>query len=151
MRNKVEEAMGGPPIDRLKAKVENFFQGTADVTETTFKSTGIGDFTTRILGNVTDYFAGKDTAFNNGYNNQAAVDYSSDNQDDVYKELFIKDNLYALDKNESKRLKDKIGSKQEDCGTTTEDARKACIKKYTKNAWPMPIGLLQYYGWKMKY
>ena len=114
MRNKVEEAMGGPPIDRLKAKVENFFQGTADVTETTFKSTGIGDFTTRILGNVTDYFAGKDTAFNNGYNNQAAVDYSSDNQDDVYKELFIKDNLYALDKNESKRLKDQIGSKQED-------------------------------------
>ena len=114
MRNKVEEAMGGPPIDRLKAKVENFFQGTADVTETTFKSTGIGDFTTRILGNVTDYFAGKDTAFNNGYNNQAAVDYSSDNKDDVYKELFIKDNLYALDKNESKRLKDQIGSKQED-------------------------------------
>ena len=114
MRNKVEEAMGGPPIDRLKAKVESFFQGTADVTETTFKSTGIGDFTTRILGNVTDYFAGKDTAFNNGYNNQAAVDYSSDNQDDVYKELFIKDNLYALDKNESKRLKDQIGSKQED-------------------------------------
>ena len=114
MRNKVEEAMGGPPIDRLKAKVESFFQGTADVTETTFKSTGIGDFTTRILGNVTDYFAGKDTAFNNGYNNQAAIDYSSDNQDDVYKELFIKDNLYALDKNESKRLKDQIGSKQED-------------------------------------
>ena len=44
-----------------------------------------------------------------------------------------------------------VGSKQEDCGTTTEAARKACIEKYTKNAWPMPIGLLQYYGWKMKY
>lgn len=44
-----------------------------------------------------------------------------------------------------------VGSKQEDCGTTTENARKACIEKYTKNAWPMPIGLLQYYGWKMKY
>ena len=44
-----------------------------------------------------------------------------------------------------------VGSKQEDCGTTTEDARKECIATYTKNAWPMPIGLLQYYGWKMKY
>ena len=44
-----------------------------------------------------------------------------------------------------------VGSKQEDCGTTTEDARKESIATYTKNASPMPIGLLQYYGWKMKY
>ena len=44
-----------------------------------------------------------------------------------------------------------VGSKQEDCGTTTEDARKKCIATYTNNASPMPIGLLQYYGWKMKY
>lgn len=114
MRNRVEEAMGGPPIDRLKANIENFFQGTADVTATTFKSTGIGDFTTRIVENITDYFAGKDTAFDRGYNNQAAVDYSTNSSDDIYKRLFAEDNLYTLDSNESKRLKAQIGSKQED-------------------------------------
>ena len=44
-----------------------------------------------------------------------------------------------------------VGSKQKDCGTTTEEARNKCIQTYTKTAAPMPIGLLQYYGWKMKY
>ena len=44
-----------------------------------------------------------------------------------------------------------VGSKPADCDTTTQDGRDKCLERYTKNAWPMPIGLLQYYGWKMKY
>lgn len=38
-----------------------------------------------------------------------------------------------------------------ECDVSTEEKRKACLEKYAKNAWPMPIDLLQYYGWKMKY
>ena len=37
------------------------------------------------------------------------------------------------------------------CVTTTQEGRNACVAKYTKTAQPMTIGLLQYYGWKMKY
>ena len=44
-----------------------------------------------------------------------------------------------------------VGSKPADCDTTTQDGRDKCLERYTKNAWPMPIALLQYYGWKMKY
>ena len=44
-----------------------------------------------------------------------------------------------------------VGSKPADCDTTTQDGRDKCLARYTKNAWPMPIGLLQYYCWKMKY
>ena len=44
-----------------------------------------------------------------------------------------------------------VGSKLADCDTSTQDGIKECVKTYTDHAWPMPIGLLQYYGWKMKY
>ena len=44
-----------------------------------------------------------------------------------------------------------VGAKQATCDVTTEDNRKACLKYYTSKAEPMPIALLQYYGWKMKY
>ena len=44
-----------------------------------------------------------------------------------------------------------VGAKQEGCDVTTEDNRKKCLEHYTNNAEPMPIALLQYYGWKMKY
>ena len=37
------------------------------------------------------------------------------------------------------------------CDATTQKGREECIAKYTKVAGFMPIGLLQYYGWKMKY
>ena len=37
------------------------------------------------------------------------------------------------------------------CDTSTQSKRDACVTYYSNNALPMPIGLLQYYGWKMKY
>ena len=44
-----------------------------------------------------------------------------------------------------------VGSRQSDCATTTQAGRDKCLKQYTETVGPMPIGLLQYYGWKMKY
>ena len=44
-----------------------------------------------------------------------------------------------------------VGSKKTDCDTTTQNGRDKCVEFYTTHAGPMPIGLLQYYGWKMKY
>ncbi len=44
-----------------------------------------------------------------------------------------------------------VGSKLEGCDTQTQDGRDKCVALFTKHASPMPIGLLQYYGWKMKY
>ena len=37
------------------------------------------------------------------------------------------------------------------CATATQEDRNKCIEQFTKGAGPMPINLLQYYGWKMKY
>ena len=44
-----------------------------------------------------------------------------------------------------------VGSKLSDCNTATQEGRNKCIEQYTKGGGPMPIGMLQYYGWKMKY
>ena len=37
------------------------------------------------------------------------------------------------------------------CDVTTQDGREKCVTYYSDNASAMPIALLQYYGWKMKY
>ena len=37
------------------------------------------------------------------------------------------------------------------CDVSTQEKRDKCVAYYSKTASPMPIGLLQYYGWKMKY
>lgn len=37
------------------------------------------------------------------------------------------------------------------CDVTTQDGREKCVTYYSNNASAMPIALLQYYGWKMKY
>ena len=44
-----------------------------------------------------------------------------------------------------------IVSPTKNCDVSTQDGRNKCVTYYSKNAEPMPIGLLQYYGWKMKY
>ena len=44
-----------------------------------------------------------------------------------------------------------IVSPTKNCDVSTLDGRNKCVTYYSTNAEPMPIGLLQYYGWKMKY
>ena len=44
-----------------------------------------------------------------------------------------------------------IVSQTTHCDVSTQDGRDKCVAYYSKTASPMPIGLLQYYGWKMKY
>ena len=44
-----------------------------------------------------------------------------------------------------------IVSPTKNCDVSTQTERDKCVTYYSKNAEPMPIGLLQYYGWKMKY
>lgn len=44
-----------------------------------------------------------------------------------------------------------IVSPTKNCDVSTQTERDKCVKYYSENAEPMPIGLLQYYGWKMKY
>ena len=44
-----------------------------------------------------------------------------------------------------------IASQTTHCDVSTQDGRNKCVAYYSKKASPMPIGLLQYYGWKMKY
>ena len=44
-----------------------------------------------------------------------------------------------------------VGSSTTKCDVSTQEKRNKCIEDYSKDASPMPIGLLQYYGWKMKY
>lgn len=44
-----------------------------------------------------------------------------------------------------------IVSPTKNCDVSTQTEREKCVKYYSEHAEPMPIGLLQYYGWKMKY
>ena len=45
-----------------------------------------------------------------------------------------------------------VGSKTESfCNPKNKEGVEACIKYFTEHVGPMPIGVLQYYGWKMKY
>lgn len=46
---------------------------------------------------------------------------------------------------------DRHGNVGGSCATATQEDRNKCIEQFTKGGGPMPINLLQYYGWKMKY
>lgn len=110
-RNQLEESMGASPVDKFKAGFEELFQTGYDGVGSVWNKSIIGSTVRDASREIGAFLSGKDTAWENGYSkytndiNYAASSKEKTSTDQLYRDI-VDSNLYAVDKYQSKNLKD---------------------------------------------